>query len=409
MVLVKKTLFTHVAVVSASLSIAACATLPESSTPMALGGSSAAPSGYLDFCQRQPEDCGGAPAAVIRKVAEVELARRNAAEAQYILAGGRATATATAALQAQPINWSNAMAEARLRREAAAQSNAAIEAAMSVALTPPASQPQVVTVTTASLTRVSFASAEATPVRLVHRLEPAKSVAPTPAKLAKPPVIERPALTPALWSLISRVNDKVNRDITRRSDAEIYGVLDRWATPLAAGNRLGDCEDYVLEKRRALIAAGLPASALAIAVATTSWGETHAVLIVATDKGDYVLDSLTPWILPWRKANLTWRERQVGDSPFRWALVNVTPDAVVETPTVQPVDAKKVEPPPAKTEPPLRRLQTADFNAQRSSVIAPTAVTGLNTSSESGLDHTATAPMVLAQIGHAGPLRGRIY
>lgn len=368
---------------------------------MAFGVSTAAPTGYLDFCQRQPEDCGGAPAAVIQKVAEVELARRNAAEAQYILAGGRVSATA--ALKAQPINWSNAMAEARLRREAAVQSNAVIEAAMAADLAPALSPPQ--TVTGASLTRVSFTSTGAAPLRLVHTLDGATSEPSAPVNpAAAPPVIARPALTPALWSLISRVNDKVNRDITRRSDIEIYGVLDRWATPLTAGDRFGDCEDYVLEKRRALIAAGLPASALAIAVATTSWGETHAVLLVATDKGDYVLDSLTPWILPWRKANLTWRERQVGDSPFRWALVDVAADTVIETPTAQPVDADKVEPQPTVIEAPLRRLRTADFNARPIGVAAPVAPVKPDTPPE-----VTAEPFVVAQLGNGSPLRGRLH
>ncbi len=402
MVLAKKTLFTCATIVSASLSLAACATLPETSTPMALGGSTAAPTGYLDFCQRQPEDCGGAPAAVIRKVAEVELARRNAAEARYILTGGRATASATAALQAQPINWSNAFAEARLRREAAARSNAAVEAAMTAALNPAPSPRE--TVTAASLTRVNFASGGAAPMRLVHRPEPAKSEAPTPASPATPPLVERPALTPSLWTLITRVNDRVNRDIARRSDIEIYGVLDRWATPLAAGGRFGDCEDYVLEKRRALIAAGLPASALAIAVATTSWGETHAVLIVATDKGDYVLDSLTPWILPWRQANLTWRERQVGDSPFRWALVDMAAEAVVESPSPRSLDAGQAKPQPVVIEPPLRRLRTADVNAGPNGVTAPPAPVKPNTAPE-----IAAEPFVLAQLGNGGPLRGRLH
>jgi predicted transglutaminase-like cysteine proteinase len=367
---------------------------------MALGASTAAPTGYLDFCQRQPEDCGGAPAAVIRKVAEVELARRNASEAQLILAGGRVSATA--ALQAQPINWTNAFAEARLRREAAARSNAAVEAAMTAALAPALSPPE--TVTAASLTRVSFTSTGVVPMRLVQTTEAAKTEPPVPVRSATTPVIERPALTPALWSLISRVNDKVNRDITRRSDIEMYGVLDRWATPLAAGNRFGDCEDYVLEKRRALMAAGLPASALAIAVATTSWGETHAVLLVATDKGDYVLDSLTPWILPWRKANLTWRERQAGDSPFRWALVDVAAEAVIETPTAQPVATDKVEPQPTVIEPPLRRLRTADFNARPNGVVAPVASVKTETAPE-----MTTGQFTLAQLGGGGPLRGRLH
>ena len=128
-----------------------------------------------------------------------------------------------------------------------------------------------------------------------------------------------PALTPDLWAQINRVNAAVNRAIVRRTDIDTYGQAEVWATPLAAGVNFGDCEDYVLEKRRALMAAGVPAPALSIAVVTTSRGEQHAVLLIDTQAGEYVLDNLTPWVLPWRKTSYQWRERQVAGSPARWA------------------------------------------------------------------------------------------
>lgn len=351
---------------------------------MGLAEAAAAPTGYLDFCQRQPEDCGGAPPAVVRKVAEVELARRNAAEAKYILAGTRPTTTA--ALQSRNVNWSNTFAEARRRREMAEQSNAAIDAAMAAALTPPAAAPS-------GLIKVNSGGdgASLQAQRLVHT--PTAQVQGPPALTGE---VERPAMTPALWSQITRINDKVNRDITRRSDLQTYGALDHWATPLLNGDRYGDCEDYVLEKRRALIAAGLPASALSIAVANTSWGESHAVLLVATDQGDYVLDSLTPWILPWRKANLTWRERQVAGAPFRWAMVNtaLTTDVVPASPrtvTGEPSIRVAVESPPGF-------LRTEGFNGRPNGAHLTDAVA------------TETESLVtLAQASGGGPLRGRLH
>lgn len=85
-------------------------------------------------------------------------------------------------------------------------------------------------------------------------------------------------------ALLKRVNNSVNQAIRPRSD----GATDSWNASASSG----DCEDYVLAKRRALIKAGLPPSALRIAHVQTSSGEGHAVLVVKTSKGDFVLDNL---------------------------------------------------------------------------------------------------------------------
>ena len=54
-------------------------------------------------------------------------------------------------------------------------------------------------------------------------------------------------------------------------------------------------------------------------------GKCHAVLIVGTDQGDYVLDNLSPWIKGWQEVNYTWIERQVPGKPLRWANVTIKP------------------------------------------------------------------------------------
>jgi len=53
----------------------------------------------------------------------------------------------------------------------------------------------------------------------------------------------------------------------------------------------GDCEDYVLLKRRMLIQSGWPREALLVTVVRNEKDEGHAVLTVTTDKGDYILDN----------------------------------------------------------------------------------------------------------------------
>lgn len=133
-----------------------------------------------------------------------------------------------------------------------------------------------------------------------------------------PPPPATLALTPQSWSLIRRINDEINAAIAPSSDADLYGVEERWTLPLDEGSLAGDCEDYVLEKRRALIAAGIDPAALSIAVVVTNQGVTHAVLLVRTDKGEYVLDNLTPWVEPWDRREFTWLKRQYPGRPDRW-------------------------------------------------------------------------------------------
>lgn len=91
-------------------------------------------------------------------------------------------------------------------------------------------------------------------------------------------------------TLLKQVNARVNAAITPRND--------RGADVWAASATSGDCEDYVLAKRRALIKAGIPASSLRIAYVKTRKGVGHAILVVRTSKGDFVLDNLNRSVRP---------------------------------------------------------------------------------------------------------------
>lgn len=87
---------------------------------------------------------------------------------------------------------------------------------------------------------------------------------------------------------------------------EAFGVDDHWTLPLDVGGRAtGNGKHYVLEKRRALVEAGVSKNALSIAVVRTPRRETHAVLLVQTDRGEVVIENLTPEMLPWRLAGCT--------------------------------------------------------------------------------------------------------
>jgi len=126
----------------------------------------------------------------------------------------------------------------------------------------------------------------------------------------------------ATQTTVGLVNRKVNRSTRRMPDWELYHVNDYWTAAGEGADARGDCEDLALEKRRELIDAGISAKALSIALAQTPEGEDHAVLIVATDSGDIVLDNLTDKISPWDATQYRWLARQEAASPLDWVAIN---------------------------------------------------------------------------------------
>ena len=99
------------------------------------------------------------------------------------------------------------------------------------------------------------------------------------------------ARRPVGLSEIDAVNRRVNAAI--RPQPEPPGQ-DIWKV----GGASGDCEDYALAKRDALIAAGLGSANARLVVGILPSGEYHAVLIVSTRRGDFVLDNLTNELRP---------------------------------------------------------------------------------------------------------------
>ncbi|MEZ5806341.1 MAG: transglutaminase-like cysteine peptidase [Zhengella sp.] len=128
----------------------------------------------------------------------------------------------------------------------------------------------------------------------------------------------RVELTRALWSRIIGINDRVNVMVQPRTDMEMWGREEYWSYP----GRQGDCEDYVLEKRRLLIKAGIPASALLVTVVLQPNGDGHAVLTLATDMGDFILDNLEPRVLAWDKTEYRFLKRQSSRNAGVWVSIN---------------------------------------------------------------------------------------
>ncbi len=114
---------------------------------------------------------------------------------------------------------------------------------------------------------------------------------------------------------IGRINTQVNQENTTVSDWDVNGLDDVWDYP---SNCQGDCEDFALEKRRLLVENGLPSASLTMAIA---FHETqffpHAVLLVETSAGTWVLDSFDDEMLCWNAVPYIFTHRERPDG--QWA------------------------------------------------------------------------------------------
>lgn len=125
-------------------------------------------------------------------------------------------------------------------------------------------------------------------------------------------------LTPVTEKIMRRVNTWVNSNIKPKSDDHHWGQVDRWDYPT---DGYGDCEDYVLLKRRLLIQEGFPRQSLLVTVVKDERGDGHAVLTVKTDKGEYVLDNLHDRVLPWSKVPYRFVKRQSQTDQNAWVEI----------------------------------------------------------------------------------------
>ncbi|HLH90494.1 MAG TPA: transglutaminase-like cysteine peptidase [Xanthobacteraceae bacterium] len=122
-------------------------------------------------------------------------------------------------------------------------------------------------------------------------------------------------LSPRAWRDLAEVNTWVNNAVKPITDLDHWGVVEKWSYP---DDGYGDCEDYVLLKRRMLIEAGWPREALLITVVRDRKDEGHAVLTVKTDKGDFVLDNQAENIVLWSDTGYRFVKRQSQTDPNVW-------------------------------------------------------------------------------------------
>jgi predicted transglutaminase-like cysteine proteinase len=132
-------------------------------------------------------------------------------------------------------------------------------------------------------------------------------------------------LTSKVWKDLVRVNRWANEQIKPVTDMDHWGVVERWSYP---DDGQGDCEDYVLLKRRMLMQAGWPREALLITVVRDKKGDGHAVLTVKTDKGEFILDNQAEEILLWSETGYRFVKRQSQSNPNAWVSLGDTRPAV---------------------------------------------------------------------------------
>lgn len=115
-------------------------------------------------------------------------------------------------------------------------------------------------------------------------------------------------MTDELAALLQTVTRRVNNSISYTSER-----VDRWALNPSRG----DCEDYVLSKRSALIRQGVSPGALRIAFTHTRRGVPHAILVVKTSQGDYVLDNMNSRVLSLQASGYN-IAMMSASNPMRW-------------------------------------------------------------------------------------------
>lgn len=116
---------------------------------------------------------------------------------------------------------------------------------------------------------------------------------------------------------LAALTSTVNKAVKPVSDKDLYGKDEFWTYP----DKAGDCEEYVLEKRRILMQEGISPSNLLITVVRKPDREGHAVLTVRTDAGDLVLDNLNDAVKLWYDTSYSYIKRQAAYDTGRWVSI----------------------------------------------------------------------------------------
>ncbi|MBX2834878.1 MAG: transglutaminase-like cysteine peptidase [Micavibrio sp.] len=107
----------------------------------------------------------------------------------------------------------------------------------------------------------------------------------------------------SIKDLADKVNVMVNK-VRYITDDRNWGKSDYWATPAEFIQRGGDCEDFAIAKYTALRAMGVPEERLRVMIVQDTYKNIpHAVLVVYTESGAYILDNQTKTLVPTSSGN----------------------------------------------------------------------------------------------------------
>lgn len=103
---------------------------------------------------------------------------------------------------------------------------------------------------------------------------------------------------------IAGINDFLNQ-VPYVEDIDNYGKSDYWATPIEFLTRGGDCEDFAIAKYASLRALGFSTDQLRIAIVKDRKKNDimHAILVVYSDDGDFVLDNQDKQVEPMQQVS----------------------------------------------------------------------------------------------------------
>jgi predicted transglutaminase-like cysteine proteinase len=137
-----------------------------------------------------------------------------------------------------------------------------------------------------------------------------------PTKGTLPTKSGRVTMSSDLMKRIASANASVNRRM-KAVDDRGWKNADVWEV----GAARGDCEDFALTKRALLQEIGFPSSAVLVAVGRLPRGQMHAVLVVRTTEGDFVLDNLIRAVRPIAAVEYRFEKIQSPDDPLIWLKV----------------------------------------------------------------------------------------
>lgn len=107
------------------------------------------------------------------------------------------------------------------------------------------------------------------------------------------------------YKIAEKIHFEINKQICYKTDLENYQINEFWTIPTL----FGDCEDYALLKRKKLLESGwdITKQHLVLCLMKEQNNQGHCVLLVNTNKGDYILDNCHEWPKPINEINYDWK------------------------------------------------------------------------------------------------------